>query len=75
MIYLKSALVGLLTVFAAAIAMPLAMLIYVSIGFGSSENGAVGWDPISLNRPQTWIVMLGIFLAGFCWEFRRIASK
>ena len=42
----------------------------------SSETGVVGWDPISLARPLTWIaVVLGVFLIGFFWEFLRVSSR
>jgi hypothetical protein len=38
------------------------MGIYLWIVFKPAENEAVGWDPISLTKPLTWLVGLGIFL-------------
>jgi hypothetical protein len=65
MIYLKSALVGLLAVLAAAILTVIFVLVYGSIAFRSAERsseGSIGWDPISLAKPLTWLgVLLGIF--------------
>ena len=76
MIYLKSALAGLVAVFAAAILTVIVVVIYLSIASRSSETGAVGWDPISLARPLPWLgLVLGIFLVGFFWEFFRLSSR
>jgi hypothetical protein len=75
-IYLKSTLAGLLAVLAAAILIVIVGVVYLSIASRSSEAGSVGWDPISLARPFTWLaVVLGIFLVGFFWEFMRVSSK
>jgi hypothetical protein len=75
-IYLKSTLAGLLAVLAAAILTVIVVVVYVSIASRSSETGAVGWDPISLARPLTWLgVVLGIFVVGFFWEFFRVSSR
>src|SRR6266436_6231105 len=63
-IWLKSTLVGLLALFASAILIVIVGVVYLSIASRSSETGVVGWDPISLARPLTWLaVVLGIFLA------------
>ena len=75
-IYLKSTLAGLLAVLATAILTVILVVAYLSVGSRSSETGAVGWDPISLAKPFTWLgVVLGIFLIGFFWEFFRVSSK
>jgi hypothetical protein len=76
MIYFKSTLAGLLAVLATAILTVIVVMLYLAIASHSSETGAVGWDPISLAKPLTWIgVVLGIFLVGFFWEFVRLSSK
>jgi hypothetical protein len=76
MIYLKGTVAGLVAVLAAAILIVIVVVIYLSIASRSSEIGAVGWDPISLAKPLTWLgVILGIFLVGFFWEFFRVNSK
>jgi hypothetical protein len=75
MIYLKSAVAGIAAVFALAILTVFAMGIYVWIAFHPAGNGVAQWDPISLTKPLTWFVIIGVFLIGFFWEFRRVASK
>jgi hypothetical protein len=75
MIYLKSAIAGIVAVFAAAILTLFAIVAYLSIAYRSTGNEAIGWDPVSLAKPLTWLVVLGIYLAGFFWEFRRARSK
>ena len=60
----------------AAILIVIVGVVYLSIAFRSSETGVVGWDPISLARPLTWLgVVPGIFLIGFFWEFLRVSSR
>ena len=76
MIYLKCSLAGLLAVLAAAILTVIVVVVGLSIASRSSQTGAIGWDPISLAKPFTWLmVVLGIFLVGFFWEFFRVSSK
>jgi hypothetical protein len=75
-IYLKCTLAGLLAVLAAAILTVIVVAVGLSIASQSSQNGAVGWDPISLAKPFSWLLaILGIFLVGFFWEFFRVRSK
>jgi hypothetical protein len=65
-------------VLAAAILLVIVVVVGISIlsRSQSSEAGSVGWDPISLARPFTWpVLVLGIFLVGFFWEFFRVRSK
>ena len=70
MIYLKSALAGLMALVAAAILAVITMSIYVGVVVSSKMNGTVGWDPISLM--SWWIVVFAaaIFLLGFLWKLR-----
>jgi len=85
MIYVKCILAGFLAVLAAAILLVIVVVVGISIvsrSLPSSQTGSVGWDPISLwiasspGRPFTWLVVaVGIFLAGFFWEFYRLRSK
>jgi hypothetical protein len=77
MTYFKCTLAGLLAVLAAAILLVIVVVVVgISIASRSSQAGSVGWDPISLARPLTWLVaLLGIFLVGFFWEFYRVRSK
>lgn len=77
MIYVKCSFAGFLAVLAAAIlTLIVIVVILLSIGSRSSQSGAVGWDPISLAKPLTWLVVaIGIFCTGFFWEFYRLRSK
>lgn len=77
MIYVKSILAGLLAVLGAAILLIIVVVVGISIlsRSQSSQAGSVGWDPIALARPFTWLmVVVGIFLVGFLWEFYRLMS-
>jgi hypothetical protein len=81
MIYLKSALAGLLAVEAATILLPIlvvsGIILYTAVH--SSQEGSVGWDPISLwvQRPPLSIVAVAVvcFASGFFWEFRRLTHR
>jgi hypothetical protein len=76
MIYVKCTLAGVVAVLAAAILLVVVAAVGISIASRSSEAGSVGWDPISLARPFTWlVVVVCIFLVGFFWEFYRVRSK
>jgi hypothetical protein len=76
MIYVKSILAGLLAVLSGTILLAIVVVVGISILSRSSQDGSVGWDPIALARPLTWLVaILGIFLIGFLWEFYRVRSK
>jgi hypothetical protein len=83
MIYLKSVVAGIVAVFAAIVALIVVIFLtllgatlYMSIKY-PADNQVVGWDPISLVKHAPWLGLLlgllplGIFLAGFFWEFRR----
>jgi uncharacterized BrkB/YihY/UPF0761 family membrane protein len=74
MIYLKSIMAGVVA------ALSLMVLLFVGIVIrlwvsASKEQGAkaIGWDPISLIRPGPLLIILVVFVAGFLWEFRRVA--
>jgi hypothetical protein len=43
-------------VLAAAILTVVVVVVCLSIASRSSQTGAVGWDPISLAKPLTWLV-------------------
>ena len=79
MIYVKCTFAGLLAVLAAVILLIIVVVVGLSIAsrsLQSAQSGSVGWDPISLARPFTWlVVVVSIFLVGFFWEFFRLRSK
>lgn len=73
MIYLKSAIAGIVAVALAIAFMFMVIVMYGLIVLRPTGNEAVGWDPISLVRWRVWGVgaLVLIFLTGFVWEFRR----
>ena len=76
MVYLKSVLAGIAVVVVVAIASLFVIVAYLSIVYRRAGSAAIGWDPISLAKPGTWLLfVIVIFLAGFFWEFRRAISK
>lgn len=80
MIYLKSTLAGLLALVAATVVLPILVIAVIVIytAIHSSQEGSVGWDPISLvHQSPLPIVALMIvcFTGGFSWEFRRLAHR
>jgi hypothetical protein len=79
MIYLKSALAGLLTIILTSVVLPiLAILGAILYTVIYRPEGAVGWDAISLARqsPLPIVVFtLCVFAFGFLWEFRRLTHR
>ena len=78
MIYVKSVLAGLLTVLIGSIVLPMLGIIgiiFYNAIHSAPDEGAVGWDPISLTKhpPLLLIAFIVIcFSAGFLWEYRRL---
>ena len=78
MVFLKSLLAGVVAVVLIAIALPFVMAVLLWIRRPpdtGADFGTVGWDPISLTKPTTLFVVMGIFLVGFIWEFLRATRK
>ena len=72
MIYLKSIVVGLVAVFSIAALLFVGIVIYLWVSASKEQGaGAIAWDPISVIRPGTLLIILAVFVAGFLWEFRR----
>jgi hypothetical protein len=74
-IYLKSVLAGIAAVFAASILTLFGIAAYLLIAYRSSGSVVIGWDPTAVAKPLPWFLLVGTFLAGFFWEFRRVSSK
>ena len=76
MVFVKSALAGLLALIASfAVLLMLAMLgLFIYSTFHQTE-GSVGWDPIALKSPITLVVAVLIFCAGFVWEYRKLLRQ
>ena len=78
MVLLKSLLAGIAAVVLAAIALLVAVVIYLWTQRPPNTGTdivQVGWDPVSLAKPATLLVVLGIFAVGFFWEFFRATRK
>ena len=75
MVYFKSVLAGIAAVVIAAFVYLFGMGAYYCIVYRPAGNEAIGWDPTSLLNLGTWVIVIGIFLAGFIWEFRRVSSR
>jgi uncharacterized membrane protein len=70
----------LLAIVVATIVVPILVVmgIVLSSGFHSSQEGSVGWDPISLAHQRPWPIVafiVFVFAAGFFWEFCRPAHQ
>ena len=81
MIYIKSALVGLLALLITFAFLPIiGMLVLMIYGFihPPPEGYSVGWDPISLVKRSPWLpvaFLVVVFASGFFWEFRRLMHR
>jgi uncharacterized BrkB/YihY/UPF0761 family membrane protein len=78
MAVLKSLLAGVAAVVLAAIGIVVGIVFYLMLHHRpntGADSGAIGWDPISVARLPSLLVITGIFLAGFIWEFRRATRE
>jgi hypothetical protein len=79
MIYLKSAMAGLLAAAIAAVVLPIFAIVGIGLysAIKTPPGGAVGWDPISLIHPPLPIVALIVvsFASVFFWELRRLTHR
>jgi uncharacterized integral membrane protein len=77
MVYLKSAIAGILAVATTAllIYVILTLLVIILIAHNSANEGfdLPHWQ-VHTESPAFWIVVVIVFAAGFLWEFRRIRS-
>ena len=72
MIWVKSALVGVLFLFGCVLVSVFAFPVILSLK-GRRE---VGWDPTQIIRsPLVLVVLAVMFMAGFCWEYHRLVSR
>jgi hypothetical protein len=81
LIYVKSALVGLLTLVIALTLLPIiamfVLMIYAWI-HPLSEGHSIGWDPISLVKQSPLLAVaftVIVFASGSFWEFRRLMHR
>jgi len=76
MIYVKSIVAGLVAVFSVAVLLFVGIVIYLSLSASKEQGaGSIGWDPISVIRPGSVLMIFVVFVAGYIWEFRRASGK
>jgi hypothetical protein len=81
MIYVKSVLVGLLTLVIALVLLPIiAMFALIIYGWihPLPEGHNIGWDPISLVKQSPLLAVaftVIVFASGSFWEFRRLMHR
>jgi hypothetical protein len=77
MVYLKSAIAGILAVATTALLI-YAILTLLLIILVAHKNAHEGFDlpywHVHTGSPAFWIVVAIVFAAGFLWEFRRISK-
>jgi hypothetical protein len=75
MIYIKSVLVGIVTLFVATVVYVVcAMLVFMS-EYQPPPGGMIALSlPALLTRPLFLLIALAAFALGFYWEFRRLSS-
>jgi len=71
-IYIKSTLVGIVTLFLATIVYIAYTLFMLMRTYSPPPGGMVRISlPELLSRPMYWFIALAAFVLGFYWEFRR----
>jgi hypothetical protein len=77
-IYLKSVLAGFVAIIIAeliVVAAGVMVLLVVASRRTVADEGGIGWDPVSFARtPAGWIILVLAFLAGFWWQYNRLAT-
>ncbi len=78
MIYLKSALAGLLALVAVTVVLPILVIESLVLYIAIKTEGAVGWGPLTVDYHPTLPVvalMAVCFASGFFWEYRRLMHR
>jgi hypothetical protein len=72
MIYIKSALIGVVTFFVAMIVYVVCLMSILVRRYSPPPGVEVGFDLGSLvYRPSFWLIALAAFAVGFYWEYHR----
>ncbi|HEV8524936.1 MAG TPA: hypothetical protein VGQ71_10590 [Terriglobales bacterium] len=75
MIWVKSLAMGLLFLVLAIVLTPFVALAVGNLVIRRKEGAAIGFDIVAFSRsPFAWILFGLVFLAGFCWEYRRLSK-
>lgn len=79
MIYVKSVLTGLAAVIVAEILVAIggiSALLVIASRQPHESDGGLGWDPVAFARTLPgWLILVLAFVAGFWWQYRRLASR
>jgi len=71
MIYIKSTLVGIVTLFAATIVYLIYAIFVLMRRYRPAPGAEVALDLSTVvSRPSFWLIALAAFALGFYWEFR-----
>jgi TRAP-type C4-dicarboxylate transport system permease small subunit len=75
MVYLKSVFVGILSVVATGVILytTFTLLLIIPVMLRGNEGFDLPRWHVHFASPVFWVLVLGIFAAGFWWEFRRIS--
>jgi len=74
LVFLKSIMVGVVTMVSAAICSGIAVIIVLAFKSRNLPDGqTINWDPVSLLRSSStaWLILLISFAFGFWWEYRK----
>ena len=74
MLLLKSVFAGVAASVVVAVATALAIIGWMlAMSPHLPEGQTIGWDPVSFSRQSwlCWLMLVGAFLLGFVWEYRR----
>jgi hypothetical protein len=77
MVLVKSLFAGFAATIAAAFAIIIAIVGLVLVKSRNLPDGqAYGWDPVSFfcGSALSWLILVGAFLRGFVWEYRRASG-
>jgi hypothetical protein len=77
MVLVKSVCAGIAAILVAVLGTALVIMIWLGVKARNLPDGqSYGWDPISFFRGSalSWLLLTGVFLLGFVWEYRRASG-
>ena len=78
MVLVKSVCAGVAAILIAAVGTAVVIMVWLGVKARNLPDGQVyGWDPISFFRGSvlSWLLLIGAFLLGFVWEYRRAGGS
>lgn len=73
MIYLKSTIAGMASLFLAAVVIYIVALVAIAVTFRSEGSDLPIWR-VHTESPAFWLLATVIFALGFLWEFKRLSN-